>query len=121
MHPLDFWASWCVPCIADYPDLKKAKAALRNQSIRFISISIDVEEDKNAWIKRTKQLQTFHASDQYRLEDPKHSPINKFFNLYSIPRYIVIDKKGKILEEDFVRPNEPAFQRKLKEYLRNYQ
>ena len=117
---LDFWASWCVPCIADYPHLKKAITALKNRSIRFISISIDIEEDKNAWIKRAKELHIFNAPGQYRLEDPKHSPINKFFNLFSIPRYIVIDKTSKILEEDFIRPDEPAFLSKLEGYLRTY-
>ncbi len=117
---LDFWASWCVPCIADYPHLKKVQAALTGRSIAFISISIDTDEDKDAWIKRTKELHTVKARNQYRLVDSKHSPVNKFFNLYSIPRYIVINKEGKILEEDFTRPNEAAFRRKLEEHLRVY-
>jgi len=118
---LDFWASWCVPCIADYPMLKKTEQALKGKPVRFISISIDVEEDKPAWINRTRQLKTFNTPNQFRLENPRYSPINKFFNLYSIPRYIVIDKNGKILEEEFNRPNEPAFQRKLETYLRAFE
>ncbi|RFM28530.1 TlpA family protein disulfide reductase [Deminuibacter soli] len=118
---LDFWASWCVPCAADYPFLKKAEDALKNKSIRFISISIDVEEDTGKWVNRTRQQNTFGKPGQYRLENPKQSPVNGFFKLQSIPRYIVLDKTGNILEEDFDRPKEAAFQRKLEMYVSRYQ
>lgn len=117
---LDFWASWCVPCIADYPYLKKTETALKNNSVRFISISIDAENDIDKWINRTKELKTYNMPNQYRLENPKHSPVTSYFNLYSIPRYIVIDKTGNILDEDFDRPNEESFQRKLQIYLGSY-
>lgn len=114
---LDFWASWCVPCIAEYPYLKKVKESLKNKPIKFIGISIDLEKDTSKWIARTKQLKTFNEADQFRLEDPKHSAINSYFNLYSVPRYIVIDRNGEILEEIFDRPDTADFQRKLKIYL----
>jgi len=117
---LDFWASWCVPCVADYPFLKKTEDALKGSSIRFISVSIDTEEDTEKWISRSKQLKTYNRPDQYRLQNPKQSPVNSFFNLYSIPRYIVIDKKGVILEEVFDRPKEGSFERKLRVYLTAY-
>lgn len=117
---LDFWASWCIPCIADYPFMRKVENALKGGSIRFISISIDIDEDADKWINRSKQLKTFNNPFQYRLVDAKHSPVNPYFNLYSVPRYVVIDKEGNILDDNFDRPNEAGFQRKLQFYLRNY-
>lgn len=114
---LDFWASWCIPCIHDYPDFKKVEEFFKEKPIKFVSISIDVEEDVNKWINRTKQLKTFNERNQFRLQNPKHSAINSFFNLNTVPRYIVIDKTGKILDEVFDRPNQPSFKRKLERYL----
>ncbi|MFT4024129.1 MAG: thioredoxin-like domain-containing protein [Flavihumibacter sp.] len=116
---LDFWASWCVPCIADYPYLKKTEDLLKDSSIQFISISIDTEEDTGKWIARTKELNIYKKRNQYRLENAKNSAVNAYFNLVRIPRYIVIDRKGAILEENFSRPTDAAFARKLQAYLRN--
>ena len=117
---LDFWASWCVPCVADYPYLKKTEDALKNRRIKFISLSIDREEDNDKWTSRIKELKTFNQPYQYRLQDAEHSAVIPYFNLSTIPRYIVIDKNGEILSEDFDRPNDAAFQRKLTVWLSRY-
>lgn len=117
---LDFWASWCMPCVADYPYLKKAEDNLKDKSIQFISISIDKATDADKWISRMKQLKTYQNGNQYRLVYTKDPPIKDFFDMATIPRYIVIDKNGLILSEHFDRPDESSFQRKLEEYLREY-
>ncbi len=117
---LDFWASWCVPCIADYPYLEKTEELLKDEPIKFLNISIDNEEDSGKWISRMKQLKIYKAPNQYRLANKKNSPLKDFFNMSTIPRYIVIDKTGKILNENFDRPNESSFQRKLEAYLSEF-
>ena len=41
---LDFWASWCGPCIGDLPNLRKIKAQVAAQPVVFLNISLDANE-----------------------------------------------------------------------------
>ena len=44
---IDFWASWCGPCIADFPELKKLHAAYTDEDFEIVGVSIDSTEE--AW------------------------------------------------------------------------
>ncbi len=46
---VDFWATWCMPCLAQAPSLKEVSAAY--PKIKFIALSVD--QDKNAWLKKS--------------------------------------------------------------------
>ena len=41
---IDVWATWCGPCIAEIPSLKKVEKLYHNKNIEFVSISIDVRD-----------------------------------------------------------------------------
>lgn len=117
LYVIDLWASWCLPCLDDYPFLKKIEESLKNKPIKFISISIDEEKDTQKWIQKMKDLGSYGKPNHFLLMNGKTSPMNRFFNIQTIPRYIVIDSSGKILEEDFIRPSDTTFKRRLEEYL----
>ena len=48
---IDVWATWCGPCLAEIPHLKKVEAAYHDKNIVFLSISIDVKKDYEKWKK----------------------------------------------------------------------
>nr|GFB02494.1 hypothetical protein [Tanacetum cinerariifolium] len=48
---VDFWASWCRPCRAENPDVAKAYATYRNQNFTVVSISLDNQSARAAWLK----------------------------------------------------------------------
>ncbi|MEH6305593.1 TlpA disulfide reductase family protein [Olivibacter sp. CPCC 100613] len=114
---IDFWASWCIPCINEMPALKKVENKLKDKPIQFVAISIDKEEDVGKWIDAAKRNKIFHKPSQYRLANFKQSPLTKLINLKNIPRYLVIDNKGNILDDDFYRPSDDRFELALLKYL----
>lgn len=115
---IDLWASWCVPCRLQTPHLEKIKLKLKDKPIRFLSLSTDGDEGSAHWIQALKEDKLFGQLDQYRLLNVKDSPIMKFFNVKRIPRYIVLNKTGKVLNENFISPDDPDFEIKLMEMVK---
>ena len=99
---IDLWATWCLPCIAQIPDLKKLEEKY-NQKIYFISIAWN--DNKTRWLNMVKEkdlkgIQLF-ASD-------KNAEFFKFYGVNSLPRFILLDKQGKIIESNAKQPSESS-------------
>lgn len=114
---VDFWASWCIPCIAEIPKLKNIEAKMKGRPIQFATISIDEDNETEKWIKAAKTNKIFTEPSQYRLANFKQSSLTSLVNLRTIPRFLIIDNNGNILDEDFHRPSDPRFQIELMKYL----
>jgi thiol-disulfide isomerase/thioredoxin len=108
---VDVWATWCGPCKAELPHLKKLESALQDKNIAFVSISVDEEKDKEKWKK-------FVADQQLggiQLYAKGWSEFTKYYDIHGIPRFLVFDQEGKIITVDSPRPSTPE----LKELLLN--
>lgn len=102
---IDFWASWCVPCIAEFPYLDKIRKKYGNE-ISIISISID--EDKKKWSRACKKLKLIEKS--YLILNNPVNKLAKTLKLNSIPRYVLINTNGQIIEDNFLRPSDKKFE-----------
>ena len=106
---IDVWATWCGPCKAEIPHLKKMEEELHEQDIAFVSISVD--NDKSAWedMVAEKELKG------YQLFAPEawDSEIIKNYAIRGIPRFIMIDKEGKLVNANASRPSNPETKEKL--------
>ncbi len=98
---IDVWATWCGPCMREIPYLKQLDSELHNMDIAFVSISID--GDKDAWKKMVekKELQGY----QLYAEGEWQSSIIKDYAIQGIPRFILIDKEGKLVNANANRPS----------------
>ena len=100
---IDVWATWCGPCIKQVPYLKKLEERYHNKNIVFVSISVDKEKSKVAW----KQMIIDKELGGLQLFADK-SFDSDFMNAYavnSIPRFILIDTEGKIVNTEAPRPS----------------
>jgi peroxiredoxin len=93
---LDFWASWCGPCLLQVPDLHDAYEAFHDKGFEIVSISVDKRE------KRWKD-----AIEKYDLHWPNLSDLkgweseaSKAYNVTFVPFNLLVDKEGTILAKN---------------------
>lgn len=96
---LDVWASWCGPCRAEAPAFKLLYEKYKNDS-RVVFISIAVRDAFKDWKKALEEDKT----EWIQLID-KDDLVWKAYTAYSIPNFILIDKKGNILNFDAPNPS----------------
>lgn len=111
---LDFWATWCGPCIMEMPNSKKLSEEFRNDSIEFIYISID--KDKNKWRRKIPSIPTGKNSHHYHLGDG--TVLAKEMEISSIPRYILADNTGRIISSSAPRPGSEEIRKLIREEIK---
>ena len=89
---LDFWASWCSPCIADLGTLRKIKAQVAAQSVVFLNVSLD--ENEAAWKQAIAkhQIQGVHVRSE--------QVARAYYDVGSLPRYYLVNPQGLIVENN---------------------
>ncbi|MEB2778364.1 TlpA disulfide reductase family protein [Algoriphagus sp. D3-2-R+10] len=92
---LDFWATWCKPCIEEMPSSNLLMSKLEQQGVAFVYVSIDENEEK-----RKKLLSEFDIDrgQHYPLDSKQVQALFDVFQFNGIPYYILIDKNGQIME-----------------------
>lgn len=104
---IDLWASWCGPCKLEMPFLKEMRLEYKDKNIQFISIAVKDEAGRKRRIQFINQLQL----NWMQLEDQNDFVWNKY-KITSIPRFILIDKEGRIIDFDAPRPSDKDVLRK---------
>jgi uncharacterized protein (TIGR03435 family) len=104
---IDFWATWCTPCVAAIPHLNEMAKELADQPVVFISVTDDDETRLNEFLKSTP-MKTWIGLDSARTNWAA-------FDLHSIPTTIIVSPEGKLLAT--TRPSELTTQ-KLRDLLR---
>ena len=90
---VDFWASWCGPCIANIPALKKLVKDMKGKPIQFVSVSLDSQIDN--WKKAMKK----HDFPGTNLFD-EDGLLSTFFKVLWVPRYMIINPDGTVADLD---------------------
>ena len=105
---IDFWASWCGPCMQLMPSLKKKGESLPAHGIVVAAMNKD-DENALGIAERIRKEQDMKIP---WLIEPAERPFTKLFAIYSIPRMILISPEGKVLFNG--HPEDPALWAALK-------
>ena len=110
---LDFWATWCKPCLAAMPDLQALHDKYKDRGLSVIGISIDEEA--------ATKVPKFIASKkiQYRIAvDDAKKPAWDAFRVKAIPAAYLLDRQGRIVAQwTGATPNREELERRLEELL----
>lgn len=100
---IDVWATWCAPCIKQIPYLKNLEKRYHDKNIVFVSISVDKEKSKDSWRQMVKDKEL--SGIQLFADNSFDSEFMDALAVNSIPRFILIDPDGNILNSEAPSPS----------------
>lgn len=111
---IDVWATWCAPCKAEIPHVAALHEKFKNDD-RIVFISISVDTRTKAWKKMVEEKNL--AWQQFIVEGGTNSFFYKQYAIEFIPRFMLIDKNGIIVEVDYMKPSVPGCADHIKSIL----
>ncbi|WP_117880557.1 TlpA family protein disulfide reductase [Aureibaculum luteum] len=101
---IDVWATWCGPCLAEIPSLKKVEKTYHDKNIVFVSLSIDKKKDHDKWKKMVTEKEL--GGIQLIADNDSSSKFVQDYQIMGIPRFILIDPQGNIVNSNAPRPSD---------------
>ncbi len=122
---IDFWATWCGPCLQGAPKFKEIGDKYRSDKVAFISVSID--RDRADW-QSFLVRQGWSSDTQFWMGMDKKNPLFSYLYkevnddgtplvIIGVPKYVIISPQGKILDNEAEFPTNPAFEAHIKRLI----
>jgi thiol-disulfide isomerase/thioredoxin len=109
---IDFWATWCGPCIAELPNVKKVYADYRAKGFDIISIALDRAEDRQKLVNMVAKEEM--PWPQYFDGKYWQTDISVKYGITGIPAMFLLDKTGRLVSTN---ARGPKLEEEVKRYL----
>jgi len=106
---IDVWATWCGPCKGEIPFLKKLEEEFQGKNIHFVSISLDAR--RGDWVKMVER----EKLGGIQLWGGPKAQIAIDYKITGIPRFILLDREGKVINDNMSRPSNAETRKVLEE------
>jgi peroxiredoxin len=93
---IDFWASWCGPCLAEVPNVKAIYDKYHDRGFEIFGVSLDDKSDKWTAAIERHGLNWLHVSSLKGWE----CPVAARYNVTGIPKMYLLDKEGRVIAID---------------------
>ncbi|MFG0330913.1 MAG: redoxin domain-containing protein [Phycisphaerales bacterium] len=94
---VDFWATWCGPCVAEMPHMKELYAEYKDEGVEFIGVSLDQPQDQGGLDKLREYCENEEIEwPQYYQGAGWASEYSSNWGINSIPTMFIIDKQGRL-------------------------
>ncbi len=91
---VDYWATWCVPCIERFPHMVEMAERYTDQGVAFMSLNLDDPTDLFAFEYATDFLNDMNARFEHLAIEENMFKVMEFLGLYSVPAVSIYDRNG---------------------------
>jgi len=116
---IDFWFTGCIPCRAEMPYFDRLAETFKDRPVQFLSVSLDTGDQLMAlWKKMVSEKDGKSPVLNLNLPGGFRSDFTARMNIRSVPRVVLVDKDGRIVDAYAKRPSDPKLKLQLEKLMK---